>query len=727
MKHLTLYIIFVLLPLAGLMGQSCPDTIKLSIVTKFDGQDIGVDILVDNFKNIEGFQFGFNYDADFMRLKLLSSSIPSFDADNFSDNKKGNVRFFWLNSNSETLANGTTLISMKFTPLQLSSTAFVDISPNQFPLEFINTTLQSLCVKTDHKTIQSDGHHITGKVVFDQIGNCQTDDSENGLSDWLIEMNYLGKSYYRTTKIDGSYSFTVPNGIYTIRAINKNEYWQICDDIITVEVAGQDVNDQNFYAQEFKPCYKIKTDISTPLLQRCKDNVYHIIYENQGNTIADNAQLTVDFDAEYMQFVHADNANFALSNGKITFDLGDLPVNQIDTILLTLHLLCDNTIIGQTHCVTATASPNEPCIINPDWSGAQLEVTSTCDRQNNKVLFTVRNIGNGDMKNPKSYIVTEDDVMRPPKTIKVDKLQSVDIELPANGKTYRLMATQDDGFPYESTIVTDAIEACGTNSSGKFSTGYVNIFEESDRDLFVDSDCQTSVSDLTFSEIIGYPLGYGQEHFINKGTNLDYMVRFDNPSLDTIHSVIVKCQIPPSLDITTLQMGTSSHDYSFQFNQERDLVVTFENIILPDSASSQGQSYGYFKFRIKPVSTLNNGDSIQMLARVLYDYYTPVLTQPIFHIIGTDFIISGTDWLGEPLDMAFYPNPAHDELMIDTKDVNFSNGSYALYNQYGQMIRQQNLDKGINKVACGTMCNGVYFVKINLENQAVATVRLVKL
>ena len=216
-------------------------------------------------------------------------------------------------------------------------------------------------------------------------------------------------------------------------------------------------------------------------------------------------------------------------------------------------------------------------------------------------------------------------------------------------------------------------------------------------------------------------------HFINKGTNLDYMVRFDNPSLDTIHSVIVKCQIPPSLDITTLQMGTSSHDYSFQFNQERDLVVTFENIILPDSASSQGQSYGYFKFRIKPVSTLNNGDSIQMLARVLYDYYTPVLTQPIFHIIGTDFIISGTDWLGEPLDMAFYPNPAHDELMIDTKDVNFSNGSYALYNQYGQMIRQQNLDKGINKVACGTMCNGVYFVKINLENQAVATVRLVKL
>ena len=54
MKHLTLYIIFVLLPLAGLMGQSCPDTIKLSIVTKFDGQDIGVDILVDNFIVVRG-------------------------------------------------------------------------------------------------------------------------------------------------------------------------------------------------------------------------------------------------------------------------------------------------------------------------------------------------------------------------------------------------------------------------------------------------------------------------------------------------------------------------------------------------------------------------------------------------------------------------------------------------------------------------------------------------
>lgn len=727
MKHLTLFIILVLLPLAGLVAQSCPDTIKLSITTKFDGQDVGVDILVDNFKDIEGFQFGLNYDADFMRLKLLSSSIPSFNADNFSDNKKGNVRFFWLSSAGETLANGSVLISMKFTALQLSSTAFVDISPTQFPLEFVNKSLQSLCVKTDHKAIHSFGHKISGKVVFDQVQNCQTDITENGLSDWLIEMNYLGKSYYRTTSNDGTYTFTVPNGIYNIRAINKNEYWQICDDILTVEVAGQEVNEQNFYAQEFKPCYKIKTDISTPLLQRCKDNIYYIIYENQGNTIAENAQLNVDYDPEYMQFVNTDEPNYTLTSGKITFELGDLPVNRIDTILLTLHLQCDNTILGQTHCVKATASPNEPCIINPDWSGAELELTSTCDRQNNKVLFTIKNIGTGDMKNSKSYIVTEDDVMRPPKTIKIDKFQTVDVEFPANGKTYRLMAAQDDSFPYESTIVSEALEACGTNSSGRFSTGYVNIFEESDRDLFIDSDCQTSVSDLTFSEIIGYPLGYGQEHFINKGTNLDYMVRFDNPNLDTVNTVIVKCQIPTSLDITTLQMGTSSHDYSFQFNQERDLVVTFEKIILPDSTSSHGESYGYFKFRIKPLSTLNNGDSIQMVARILYDYYTPVSTQPIFHIIGTDFIVSDTDWHGEPLDMAFYPNPTHEELKIDTKDVEFGNGSYTLYNQYGQMIHQQNLEKGINTVACGGLPNGVYLVKITLENQAVATVRLVKI
>ena len=114
MKLFTLHIIFLLLPLAGMMAQSCPDTVRLKIMSRFDGPDLTVDILVENFKDIEGFQFGMNYDVDMMRLKLVSSPITSFNADNFSDNKKGNIRFFWLTNNAESLPDGTAILSMKF-------------------------------------------------------------------------------------------------------------------------------------------------------------------------------------------------------------------------------------------------------------------------------------------------------------------------------------------------------------------------------------------------------------------------------------------------------------------------------------------------------------------------------------------------------------------------------------------------------------------------------------
>lgn len=77
-----------------MIAQECPDTVKLSIVTNFDGPDLTVDIMVDNYTDIVGFQFGFNYDADLIKLKFVASSVNGFGADNFKDDGRGNIRFF---------------------------------------------------------------------------------------------------------------------------------------------------------------------------------------------------------------------------------------------------------------------------------------------------------------------------------------------------------------------------------------------------------------------------------------------------------------------------------------------------------------------------------------------------------------------------------------------------------------------------------------------------------
>lgn len=728
MKNLTLYIVFILFPLTGLIAQECPDTVKLSIVTNFDGPDLTVDIMVDNYTDIVGFQFGFNYDADLIKLKFVASSVNGFGADNFKDDGRGNIRFFWLgNALGETLPDDTKLITLKFTPNKVSSTGYLEISPKQLPFEFVNKNSEVLCVKSDFKEFTTVGYIVTGKVIFDNNKNCSSDSEEIGLGNWLIELSDNGKKYYRNTSQDGSYSFTLPNGVYTIRVLPRNQYWQICDDVITTVVAGSDIHSLNFLAAEFLECVKIKTDISTKSLKRCADNTYYLVYENQGNIQAQDVKVSVSYDDEFMQFVGSSFPDFTLENDKVTFLIGNVDINIIDTIQILLNLNCNTTIDAQTHCVTAIATPNDPCVIVPDWSGAKLEVHAECDKINELVRFSIANNGIGSMKNTKSYIVTEDDVMRPPKPIKLDLLEAVDLEFPANGGTYRIFATQDDGFPYDSPVATIALEGCGENGNGLFSTGFVTIFEESDRDLFIDTDCQQAIGLNSSNQFTGFPRGYGASHYIEKSTNIEYIIKFNNTTGDTISTVVINNKIPNTLDISTLQIGSSSHPYSYKFNQERDLVVTFNNLTLPDAMTNEDNAQGYIKYKITPTTILSDGDTIKNIARIFYNNNSPTVTNEVFHTIGSNYIISGTEWFATTLDIRFYPNPAAHELIIDIKESDFINGEFEIINQQGLSINKGALSIGKQNIACEQLPKGLYHIKISSANKPLVTAKVIKL
>lgn len=121
-------------------------------------------------------------------------------------------------------------------------------------------------------------------------------------------------------------------------------------------------------------CPLIKTDISTPFLRRCFDNTYTLFYENQGTIIAENAFIEVDLDDDF-DFISTDFTNFTITGQQLRFELGNLAVNESGYIKIVLNLNCATTILGQTHCVTATAFPNEPCIVPPTWSGSELSIT----------------------------------------------------------------------------------------------------------------------------------------------------------------------------------------------------------------------------------------------------------------------------------------------------------------------------------------------------------------
>jgi hypothetical protein len=717
MKNLIIYIIILLFPLTGLMAQNCPDTVRLSFLHDLAGPDLTLTIKAKNFKDIIGMQFALHYDHEAYRLKFVTSPLPNFMDSNFKVDGKGTVRFLWYDGASSTgfsLDDDDALLTLKFTPMEIAANAFFEISQSNLPFEFINKESRLLCLKSDFLSLDATGSELKGRVIYDKNDNCNIESDEQGVEGWLVELTSGIRKYYRSTDRNGFYYFNLPKGIYSLRLIAKNEYWQICDDAISVNLIEDQQEVPAFVANYFLECPLIKTDISTPILKRCDDNMYHLIYENQGTTIAEDVKIKVSFD-QYMSFVSTDFNDFTTGNQEIIFNIGNVEVQKKDTIILILNLECTGTQEGQTHCVTATAEPNTPCFTSPDFSGAELQLDAVCDEIDNKVKFTITNVGSAAMKNAKTYIVTEDDVMRPPKSIQLDQAASLSLEFPADGTTYRIIAEQDDLFPYKDLVTTLALEGC--TSGNTFSKGFVGMYEESDRDIAIDKDCQQSIDVIESQEIVPFPIGYGDDHFVNKDANIEYLIRFANTDFDTVRQVTIRNTIPANLDINSLQMGSASHPYTYTFNKSRELVISFDQIALPDKSAGLA-SVGYVKYKILPIELIKDKDTIFNTSRIFYNKEISRLTNTTFHVVGTNFIrVTSIDENIHKMKVQIYPNPSSHQITVDATDSEISDAWISITDMYGKIWYAEQSKTPKHIINCQNWSPGVYVMQVkNIHN-----------
>jgi hypothetical protein len=69
------------------------------------------------------------------------------------------------------------------------------------------------------------------------------------------------------------------------------------------------------------------------------------------------------------------------------------------------------------------------------------------------------------------------------------------------------------------------------------------------------------------------------------------------------------------------------------FNPGRELVFTFENILLPDSTTNFEGSLGHVYFQVKPRAGLVPGTVIENTAAIYFDFNAPIITNTTFHTI----------------------------------------------------------------------------------------------
>lgn len=170
---------------------------------------------------------------------------------------------------------------------------------------------------------------------------------------------------------------------------------------------------------------------------------------------------------------------------------------------------------------------------------------------------------------------------------------------------------------------------------------------------------------------------------------LDYTVHFHNPGADTVFTVIVRDTLSEALlRLGTLELLHASHPLTWRLLPGGVLMVTFNNIQLPDSTTDALGSHGFVRFRLVPHTTLPAGTVITNRAALYFDSRAPLLSPP-----ATTVIQMPTGLTGHlvPLQASAWPNPATHTLHVRATPTVAAPLALTLFDALGRPVRTTTL------------------------------------
>lgn len=187
---------------------------------------------------------------------------------------------------------------------------------------------------------------------------------------------------------------------------------------------------------------------------------------------------------------------------------------------------------------------------------------------------------------------------------------------------------------------------------------------------------------------------------------LDYHIRFQNTGTDTAYKVVVRDTLESYFDPFSIKLGSSSHSYQFQLEDENILVWTFDNILLPDSNTNPLGSQGFLKFQIDVDPNLPVGSIIDNDAEIYFDFQAPIHTNH-----AQTFIVDGLDQAENPSapELKVYPNPFSDGITIETLR---PDTEMKLFSSQGKLLGSFYFSEpGKHQLALSNLKTGVYILR----------------
>lgn len=571
---------------------------------------------------------------------------------------------------------------------------------------------------------------ISGNVLNDTNSDCIVDTFDFGLNGWHVLL--IPGGYVATTDPNGNYNFYgVPIGSYQLELIHDSTLWSIIcpnsNSYAPVVLTTNDTITQNdFYVTADIQCSDLYVDVTVIRARPCfNNNFVYVQYCNDNHSTVgqDSVYVQVSLDNDFT-VVNSSMVPSNINGNDYEFYVGYLAPGQCGTITLQCSVSC-STLIGETVCVEANILPVDTCIYRNDtlannncgvWDRSSLLVEGYC-LNDSLVCFNVINTGdpgNGDMQCFQEIRVYIDSALFLTDSVMINGGDTAIFCYLANGFTWRLEADQHPAHPGNS-YPNDVVELCGDSLSvaQNWTSGVQNQFPVNDDDQNTDIDCVVTAASYDPNDKRGFPMGLTQQHIIRPNTDIEYIIRFQNTGTDTAFTVVIVDTLSDHLDLTSIRVGASSHDYSFEWLNANTIEWTFDNILLPDSNTNVDASQGFVSFKISQEKDLPLGTYIHNDAEIYFDFNAPIVTNQTTHLIGDpnyNWVITSVeptytneDWV------KVFPNPVSDVLhLFAVSPIQ----NIQLLSLNGQVLRTFNLNAKIFDIDLNDLANGIYFLQI---------------
>lgn len=212
----------------------------------------------------------------------------------------------------------------------------------------------------------------------------------------------------------------------------------------------------------------------------------------------------------------------------------------------------------------------------------------------------------------------------------------------------------------------------------------------------------------------------GDEIFLEEADDyLHYIIRFQNTGTASAINVKVSNQLDPNLDWNTIQLENVSHSNRVEITNGNQIEFIFDNINLPDVNTNEPESHGFIQYKIKPLNTIEIGDSMSNNAEIYFDFNPPIETNTVITTVVEELGVSQNNFSR----LTIYPNPSEGILNIKSSSII---KNIKIFNQLGQLIIEENNLDGINSFNIDKLNEGIYLIKLESNNSEVFVKKLIK-